>query len=83
MHAALAIIEIVSTGDPRTNASGSRRYLKDPVSIVAVVHVVAQFVLSILKALTFFLQKSDCNMVDAFEESRILQQLLQEKRTDE
>ncbi|VDI15927.1 Hypothetical predicted protein [Mytilus galloprovincialis] len=81
VHAALTKIENVSTSDARTNASGYRRYLEDPECIVAV--LVAQFVLSILKPLTLFLQKTDCNMVDAFEESKILLELLQEKRTEE
>ncbi|CAG2255405.1 unnamed protein product [Mytilus edulis] len=81
VHAALTKIENVSTSDARTNASGYRCYLEDPECIVAV--LVAQFVLSILKPLTLFLQKTDCNMVDVFEESKILLELLQEKRTEE
>ena len=78
VHTALSEIESVSTSDARTNASGYRRFLEDPECIVAL--VVAQCVLSLLKPLTLFLQKTDCNMVDAFEESKILIELLKEKR---
>ena len=66
VHTALSEIESVSTSDARTNASGYHRFLEDPECIVAL--VVAQYVLSLLKPLTLFLQKTDCNMVDAFEE---------------
>ena len=65
VHTALSEIESVSTSDARTNASGYRRFLEDPECIVAL--VVAQCVLSLLKPLTLFLQKTDCNMVDVFE----------------
>jgi hypothetical protein len=80
VHTALSEIESVSTSDARTNASGYHQFLEDPEFIVAL--VVAQCVLSLLKPLTLFLQKTDCNMVDAFE-SKILIELLKEKRTEE
>lgn len=65
-HAALAKIENISISDAKTNASGYRCYLEDLESIVAVVLV--HYLLSFLKPLTSFLQKSNCNMVNAFEE---------------
>lgn len=65
-HAALAKIENISIVDAKTNASGYRCYLEDLESIVAVVLV--HYLLSFLKPLTSFLQKSNCNMVNAFEE---------------
>lgn len=65
-HAALAKIENISISDAKTNASGYRCYLEDLESIVAV--VLAHYLLSFLKPLTSFLQKSNCNMVNAFEE---------------
>ncbi|CAG2239537.1 unnamed protein product [Mytilus edulis] len=76
VYAALTKIENVNTSETRTNASGYRRYLIDPECIIAL--LVVKFVLSILKPLTLFLQKTDCNMVDAFEESKILLELLQQ-----
>ena len=45
--------------------------------------VVVQFVLSLLKPLTLFLQKTHCNMVSAFDEAKKLIQLLNRKRNDE
>lgn len=65
-HAALAKIENISISDAKTNASGYRCYLEDLESIVAV--VLAHYLLSFLKPLSLFLQKSNCNMVNAFEE---------------
>jgi len=45
--------------------------------------IVVQFVLSLLKPLTLFFQKTDCNMVSAFDEAKNLIQLLNTKRNDE
>jgi len=47
-------------------------------------HYVVHLVLSLLKPLTLFLQKTDCNMVSDFDEAKKnLIQLLNTKRNDE
>lgn len=66
MHAALVEVENISISDERTNASGYRRCHEDSESIVAV--VLAQ---------TF--NSPAAIRLTLFEESRILQQLMQEK----
>ena len=81
IHSAMCKIEIVSSSDARTNAAGYKRLLDDPELIVAL--VVVQFVLSMLKHLTLFLQKTDYNMVSAVDEAKNLIQLLNTKRNDE
>ncbi|VDI17171.1 Hypothetical predicted protein [Mytilus galloprovincialis] len=81
VHSAISKIETVSSADARTNAAGFRRLLEDSEFIIAI--VVAQFVLSLLKPLTLFLQKTDCNMVTAFDEANGLIKILGEKRNDE
>lgn len=60
-------IETVSSADARTNAAGFRRLPEDPKFIIAIPVVVAQFVLRLLKPLTLFWQKTDRNMVTAFD----------------
>ena len=42
--------------------------LEDPKFIIAI--VVAQYVLSFLKPLTLFLQKTNCDMIVAFDETQ-------------
>ena len=70
VQSAMCKIEIVPSSYVRTNAVGYRLLLEDPEFIVA--FVVVQFVLSLLKSLTLFLQKIDCSMVSALNETKIL-----------
>lgn len=57
------------------------RFLEDPDCIVAL--VVAQCGLSLLKTLTLFLQKTDCNMVDGFEVKNTHWTIKRKKNTEE
>ena len=54
---------IIANNSKSMNRSGE--LLEDPKFIIAI--VVAQYVLSFLKPLTLFLQRTNCDMVVAFE----------------
>ena len=52
--------------------------------IIAIVRLVTKYILSILKHLTLFLQKTNCDMVAAFDEAQnTLNTLIKGLRTDE
>jgi hypothetical protein len=55
--------------------------LEDPEFIIAI--VVAQYVLSFLKPLTLFLEKTNCDMVVAFDEVPNTLNTIKELRTDD
>ena len=55
------------SGDTKSKANCHRRMLEDPEFIISI--VVAQYVLSFLKSLTVCLQKTNCDMVVAFDEA--------------
>jgi len=74
-------IEGTSSGDDKLKACGHRRMLEDPEFIIAI--VVAQYVLSFLKPSTLFLQKTNCDMVIAFDETQSTLNTLKGLRTDE
>ena len=57
-----------SSDDTKSKASGHRRMLEDPEFLIEI--TVPQYVLSFLKPLTLFLQKTNCDMVVAFDESQ-------------
>jgi hypothetical protein len=67
-YESLIKIESKSSGDAKSKASGHWRMLEDPEFIIAI--VVAQYVLSFLKPLKLFLQKTNCDMVVAFDEAQ-------------
>ena len=73
--------EGTSSGDAKLKACGDRRMLEDPEFIIAI--VVAQYVLSFFKPLTLFLQKTNCDMVIAFDETRSTLNTLKRLRMDE
>ena len=68
IYESLIKIESNSSGDAKSKASGHWRMLEDPEFIIAI--VVAQYVLSFLKPLKLFLQKTNCDMVVAFDEAQ-------------
>lgn len=65
LHNALITIEENSSGESKVKVGGHGRLLEDPEFIT-----VAQYVLSYLKPLTLSLQKTDCDMVIAFDEAQ-------------
>ena len=81
IHSAMCKIEIVISSYATPNSAGYKRLLEDPEFIVAL--VVVQFVLSLLKPLTLFLQKTDCNMVSTSDKAKNLILLLNTKHNDE
>lgn len=81
LYNAVNKIEQNSSGESKTKAGGHRRLMEDSEFIMAL--VVAQYVLSFMKGLTLSLQKPDCDMVVAFDESQGLLRALKSVRTDE
>lgn len=81
LHNALITIEENSSGESKVKAGGHGRLLEDPEFLIGI--TVAQYVLSYLKPLTLSLQKTDCDMVIAFDEAQNTLTTLRTLRTDE
>lgn len=81
LHNALITIEENISGESKVKAGGHRRLLEDPEFIIRI--TVAQYVLSYLKPLTLSLQKTDCDMVIAFDEAQNTLTTLRTLRTNE